>query len=249
MDKVKKFLLNNTLVSNIIFFATIIITLFIWLQFFPDKFFIFAVIIIVETLLYSMFYMEKKNTSAKEIALMASLATLSVVGRVAFFALPQIKPTAAVVFISGLCLGKGPGFLIGLLSMFLSNFFFGHSFHTPFQMLGMALVGFFAGCFSLLNLKHKLKLWQEVSLSFVFTFLIYGLIVDASSILFLYTYQGELAIYTTLAQGVPFNLAHGLSTAIFLFFLSPLLSRQLSRVCRKYGLFMFKDYASKDLLK
>ncbi|GHU81088.1 hypothetical protein FACS1894191_7640 [Clostridia bacterium] len=85
-----------------------------------------------------------------EIVLIASMAAISCVGRVAFYWLPQFKPVTAIVIISGIMLGAGAGGVVGALSAFLSNFFFGQGVWTPYQMLSWAFL-FFAGC-----------LWREI---------------------------------------------------------------------------------------
>ena len=229
-----------SVLAYLLLFVTISLSFYIWLSYFSEQYIFFAILIILEVILFSMIRLEFKDISAKEIALMASLATLSVVSRIMFFAIPQVKPTAAVVFIAGLSLGPGPGFIIGLLSMFLSNFVFGQTLNTPFQMLGMGLVGFIAGLFALRNLKHEFSLWLQAILAFLLVLIVYGLTVDFGTIIFAYKAQGELAIYTTLALGFPFNMAHAVASFIFVLFLSPLLSKQVSHICNKYGLFLVK---------
>ncbi|NCC83877.1 MAG: ECF transporter S component [Clostridia bacterium] len=211
------------------------LTVLLWLALFPDQYFLVAVLLVVEVLALWLLYLEFEKPSPRELALMAALATLGVAGRALFFFVPQVKPTAAIVLISGLALGKAPGFTIGLLTMFLSNFLFGQSISTPFQMLGMGLVGFAAGFFA--KRERPLSLPLVAGLGFGLTFLLYGLLVDSGSALFLYRWQGNIGVWSVYLAGIPFNFVHALSTAAFLFFLSPLLTRQLTRICRKYGLF------------
>ena len=278
-----------------------IVTLLAWLRFFPTQYFLAAVLLIVESILLWLLYLEKQRPQAREIAVMAALATLGIAGRALFYFVPQVKPTAAIVVVAGLALGSAPGFTVGLLTMFLSNFLFGQSINTPFQMFGMALVGFLAGLFSRdrvgrgrvssgrvsrghvgrsrvanrlssrqssdsglgsdlglglgsdsgsqlstqqsSNLSsHKnnpssLPLPVIALLGFVLVFIVYGLVVDTGSVLFLYNWQGQTAVWSVYLAGIPFNLVHAGSTAVFLVFLSPLLTRQLQRISRKYGLF------------
>lgn len=77
-------------------------------------------------------------------------------------------------------------------------------------------------------------------ISFFAVFLLYGFVVDTGSVLFLFRWQGSLAVASTYLAGLPFNLVHAASTAVFIFFLSPLLCPQLSRISRKYGLFKYR---------
>ncbi len=215
--------------------AAIALTFFLWLKYFPEQYYIAVALLLAEAVALWLIYLEKSKPKARELAIMAALSALAVAGRVLFFLLPQIKPTAAIVFLSGLALGKAPGFTIGLLSMFLSNFIFGQSINTPFQMFGMALVGWSGGFFFPEKMLKSRPL--QMLTAFLAVFFLYGIVVDTGSVLFLYRWQKKAAVLTTYLMGIPFNLAHALSSAVFLFFLSPLLLPQMQRICRNYGLF------------
>lgn len=59
--------------------------------------------------------------------------------------LPQFKPVAAIVIISGVAFGGETGFLVGAITAFVSNFFFGQGPWTPWQMFSFGIIGFLAG--------------------------------------------------------------------------------------------------------
>lgn len=231
MERLKKYL---WLPVTLALFATLLG----WLFLFPKQYYLAAALLILEAIGLWLIYLENSRPKAQELAIMAALSALGIAGRALFFLIPQVKPTAAIVFISGLTLGPAPGFTVGLLSMFLSNFIFGQSINTPFQMLGMGLVGFLAGLIAPDRVRRSRKI-QLIS-AFLSVFFVYGLIVDSGSVLFLYRWQGKLAIVSTYLAGIPFNLAHAASTAVFLYFLSPLLCPQLGRISLKYGLFKYR---------
>ena len=216
---------------------TVLITVLLWYFFFPKHYFIVSVLLIIEVLFYSMSYVDRLHLPAKELATISALASLAVLGRVLFMAIPQVKPVAAMVIVSGLCLGKGPGFMVGLLAMFLSNFFFSQSINTPFQMLGMGTVGFIAGFGQKAFENKTLRYWQIYLGSFLAVLILYGFWVDTGSVLFMYQYQKKVAVLTVYLMGLPFNLVHAASTVIFLIPLLPLLSKQILRIRNKYGLF------------
>jgi energy-coupling factor transport system substrate-specific component len=88
---------------------------------------------------------EGRRPRAREIVVIAVLVALAVAGRAAFFMVPQFKPVAALVIISGVALGANTGFLVGVLSGFVSNFVFGQGPWTPFQMIAFGLLGLLAG--------------------------------------------------------------------------------------------------------
>lgn len=224
--------------AGLLLIIALAITLFVWLRFFPEQYYAGAALLLLESIALWLIYLEKSKPRARELALMAALSTLAVAGRVLFFLLPQVKPTAAIVFLSGLVLGRAPGFTIGLLSMFLSNFIFGQSINTPFQMLGMALVGWTGGLFLREKMLRSRRL--QMLIAFVSVLFLYGFVVDTGSVLFLFRWQKKAAVLTTYLAGIPFNLVHALSSAVFMYFLSPLLVPQMQRICRNYGLFDYR---------
>jgi energy-coupling factor transport system substrate-specific component len=84
---------------------------------------------------------ERGRPDARIVALVGTLAAFAALGRIAFAALPNIKPTTDIVLISGYALGGAPGFAVGALAALTSNFFFGQGPWTPWQMAGWAATG------------------------------------------------------------------------------------------------------------
>lgn len=224
--------------KDFLLISSLIALVLLWFFFFPSQYFLAAILIICLVILYGILQLERKKPEANELAITASLSTLAFVSRILFFAFPQVKPTAAIVFVSGITLGKSPGFIIGLLAMFLSNFVFGHGMNTPFQMLGMGLIGFVGGMLQVRFEQQKLKTWHIVLTGFLVTFFVYGVVVDTGSALFFLQHGQRAAMLGIYLAGVPFNLVHAVSTATFLAILHPILSKQISRVKLKYGLFL-----------
>ena len=75
------------------------------------------------------------------LALVATLAALAALGRIAFAPLPNVKPTTDIVLFAGFALGGAPGFAVGAVGALASNLFFGQGPWTPWQMAGWGLVG------------------------------------------------------------------------------------------------------------
>ena len=75
------------------------------------------------------------------IALVATLAALAVVGRLAFAAIPNVKPTTDIVLFAGYALGAVPGFAVGAITALVSNVFLSQGPWTPWQMVGWGAVG------------------------------------------------------------------------------------------------------------
>ena len=217
-------------------FLTVLIIAFVvlWQIFFSNtNYYLVSVLIIIVSMLPFFSSFEKSEHTSKDITLIASLTALAVVSRAVFYLVPQVKPIAAVVGGSGAVLGAKRGYLIGALSMFVSNFIFGQGAWTPFQMVAMASVGL---CFGLVfNYIKPTKISLSV-VGFLSVLILYGLIVDLSSVLYFnsdMTFKGIVAIY---ASGVPFNLVFAGVTALFLYFFGETFIKKIERINIKYGI-------------
>lgn len=178
---------------------------------------------------------EHRAPTARELSLLAVLTALAVVSRAVFYLVPQVKPIAAVVIVTAVCLGPYAGYMTGAMAVLLSNFIFGQGIWTPFQMAALGLVGLVSGL--VLNRKTSSPFKLAIT-GFVLTTVLYGLVVDLSTVLMTVTqwnWQSVLAVY---AAGVPFDLAFGASTAVFLFIFGIPLQKKISRIQNKYGLFI-----------
>ncbi|MGN0115238.1 MAG: ATP-binding cassette domain-containing protein [Acutalibacteraceae bacterium] len=177
---------------------------------------------------------ERSRPPAREIALLGVLTAAAVAARAAFYFLPQIKPVAAIVIITGFALGAGEGFLVGAMSMLLSNIFFGQGPWTPWQMLAMGLVGFAAG------LVGKLKISRNPTAAaifgFVATLVIYGGVVNPSTAILAHQPLKISVFALYYLQGLPMDIIHAASTfAFLLLFVSPFM-KILSRIKLKFAI-------------
>src|SRR5690242_21547461 len=84
---------------------------------------------------------ERSHPSSRVLALVATLAALAALGRIAFAPLPNVKPTTDIVLLSGYVLGGAPGFVVGAVAALASNLFFGQGPWTPWQMVAWGLCG------------------------------------------------------------------------------------------------------------
>lgn len=197
-----------------------------------------AVLVIFSALIPFFAYFEKRKIKTGELVTVAVLTALAVASRCVMMFVPQVKPTCAVVISSAVAFGPNVGFLVGAMSMFLSNFVFGQGMFTPFQMLGMGLVGFLCG---VIFKNEKLKS-SKIAVSLiggVLCFAVYGFIVDSCSVLMLsskLTFESALPFYMS---GISFNLIHGVTTALFLFFINKPMADKLTRLRIKYGIFSY----------
>ena len=84
---------------------------------------------------------ERGRPPARVLALVAALAALAVVGRLAFAAFPNVKPTTDIVLFAGYALGAAPGFAVGAVTAIASNVFLSQGPWTAWQMAGWGAVG------------------------------------------------------------------------------------------------------------
>lgn len=79
----------------------------LWQFLFADSvnYYIVSVVILIASMLPFFVSYEQKKVTARDITLTATLIALAVVSRAAFYLVPQVKPIAAVVIVSAVCLG------------------------------------------------------------------------------------------------------------------------------------------------
>ena len=223
-------------VSAILILLIIPLTILFGVFFLNDrKYYFISLLIIFYTMIPFAMIFEKREPQARELVIIAVLTAIAVAGRGAFFMLPQFKPVVAIVIITGVSLGAESGFLVGAMSGFVSNFFFGQGPWTPWQMFSFGIIGFLGGILfekGIIN-KSKLSLCIYGGLS---TFFIYGPIVDLASLLIFASHFSWKALIATYASGLWFNVIHAAATVFFLYILSQPMLEKLDRIKIKYGL-------------
>jgi energy-coupling factor transport system substrate-specific component len=170
---------------------------------------------------------ERARPSAKVLALVATLAALAALGRVAFAPLPSVKPTTDIVLVAGYVLGGAPGFVVGAVGALASNVFFGQGPFTPWQMVGWGAVGLFGALLARL-FGRDLGRWP-LAAACALAGLAYGVFLDFH-LWVLYAGRHTWAEYLVLGgRGLPFNLAHAGGNVVFCLAFGPLLVRALQR--------------------
>lgn len=195
-----------------------------------------ALLIVMLSILPFFIFFENRKVKTGEIVILSVMVALCVVSRAVLAFLPQVKPTCALVIVSAIAFGPNVGFVIGSLSMFVSNFIFGQGLYTPFQMLGMGLVGFFCGLLFCGSRRKNSRLAVSI-IGGLMCFLVYGLAVDSCSVLTVVTEYTPKAVLSIYASGLLFNLIHGLTTALLLFFICKPMADKFQRLRVKYGIF------------
>lgn len=226
---------KRTLLSILLVALLIPVTIWLGIHMGDRRYFFISLVIITLSMVPFFVSFEGRKPQARELMVLAVLTLIAVAGRAAFFMLPHFKPVSAVVIISGVCFGPEAGFLVGAVSAFISNFFFGQGPWSPWQMFAFGLIGFFAG---LLFVKGKLKATKRslCTYGFLGTFFIYGLIMDTAAVLIAQQPTNWQVFLLYYISGAPINLVHAGSTVFFLAVAGKPMVEKLERIKIKYGL-------------
>src|SRR4051794_41546586 len=100
-----------------------------------------STLVLVLVLLAGFRWYERERPQARVLSLVAALAALAVVGRLAFAAVPNVKPVTDIVLFAGMALGAAPGFAVGAVTALVSNVFLSQGPWTPWQMAAWGGVG------------------------------------------------------------------------------------------------------------
>ena len=175
---------------------------------------------------------ERSRPSARVLALVAALAALAVVGRLAFAAFPNVKPTTDIVLLAGYALGGAPGFAVGAITPVVSNIFMGQGPWTPWQMAAWGGVGIAGAALAQVTRGRELGRWP-LALACAVAGAGFGAVMD--------TYQWTLAAQQDAAtwiavsgSSLPYNLAHVVGNVVFCLLIGPGLLRALSRYRRRF---------------
>lgn len=174
---------------------------------------------------------EREQPPARVLALVAALAALAVVGRLAFAAVPNVKPTTDIVLFAGYALGAVPGFVVGAVTALVSNVFLSQGPWTAWQMVGWGGVG--AGAAGLAWVMRGRELSRvQLAGACALAGLAFGAWMDV--------YQWTLAARQDLdsylavaASSLPYNLAHAVGNVVFCLLIGPVFVRALRRYRRR----------------
>jgi energy-coupling factor transport system substrate-specific component len=170
---------------------------------------------------------ERAHPTTRVIALVATLAALAALGRIAFAPLPNVKPTTDIVLISGYVLGGAPGFAVGAVAALASNLFFGQGPWTPWQMAAWGGVGL-AGA-GLARVAGRELGRIPLAAACAVASLGFGAVMNLHLWV---TYSGDhtlAKLVAVFATSLPFDLAHVVGSILFCLAFGPALVRALSR--------------------
>lgn len=232
----KRRLSKRTLLAAAVILLAIPLTIYIGVYFLGDrKYYFISLLILLETMLPFFLIFEGRKPQARELVVIAVLCALGVGGRAAFFMLPEFKPVLAIVIISGVAFGGETGFLVGAMTMLVSNIMFSQGTWTPWQMFATGIIGFLAGVLFRKGLLRRNKLSLSV-FGGIAALVIYGGIMNPASAVMWQSRINWQIILSYYITGFPVDLIHAAATAIFLWFISQPVLEKLDRIKVKYGL-------------
>ncbi len=188
-------------------------------------------LILGAVLLTGFVWYERSRPPSQIVALVAALSALAIAGRVAFAAFPNLKPTTDIVIFAGYALGGAPGFAVGALAAFVSNFWFGQGPWTPWQMAGWGLCGVLGAALAL-GFRNAGRL--SLAATCGFAAIAYGALLNFS---LMATYGGDLSwrqfgVYE--ARAIPFEIAHLTGNVVLALVAGPAMVRMLARFRQRF---------------
>ena len=251
-EREKKELSKRTKVSLFLLLVMIPLTVLIGMYFFRNAhygadqnilqkifgsriYYFLSLVIMIYAMIPFFMVFEGRKPQARELVILATMVALNCAGRAAFFMVPDFKPIYAVTIISGIAFGGESGFLVGSMTILVSNFIFGQGPWTPWQMFALGFIGFLSGIFYQTGLLSTKRLPLSIY-GFLMAFLVYGGIMNPAAVFMSIGEPNWKSILAYYISGMPVDLVKGLSTFLFLWFGSQPLLEKLQRIKVKYGL-------------
>lgn len=226
---------RKNILTALIFLIAIPAVIISGVVFFREKSYAWLSLCIAVFSCVPLFYcFERKESSAKEITVLAVMIAISVAGRFVFAWLPGFKPVTAITVIAAIWLGKEAGFVVGSLSAVVSNFYFGQGPWTPFQMFAWGLIGFIAGILANPLKKNKILLCIFGALAGI----LFSLTMDIWSVIWFDSGFNLSRYIAIITASLPSTVEYSVSNVIFLLLLAKPIGEKLERIKKKYGLFI-----------
>ena len=225
---------KSNVATLIVFLALIPLTLFLGDKLTGKGYYITGVLIIAELSVPFFMMFEKRKPQARELVILAVMIALAVIGRVAI-PIPHFKAAFAIIMLTGIAFGPEAGFIVGALTAFASNFFYGQGAYMPWQMMAYGAGGMLAG-FVFIKDKIPKKPWIMAIVGFFAVVLWIGPLLDSSHVFIMMPEISFTTISASLASGFPVNVSQGICTALMMFVFGRPLLEKLDRVKVKYGM-------------
>ena len=237
VPKELRHLSRRTVAAAVMILAAIPVTLFFGIYYLGDRSYgAISIAVLLECMLPFFLVFEGRRPMARELVVIAVLCAIGVAGRAVFFMLPQFKPVMAIVIISGVAFGGETGFMVGAVTMLVSNLLAGQGPWTPWQMFAMGIIGFIAGVLFRYGILRRTR-GSLAIFGALAAIVVYGGIMNPASVLIWspasISWKTVLASYVS---GLPMDLIHAAATVFFLLAAAEPMLEKLDRIKLKYGL-------------
>lgn len=233
----KRNLTKRTRAATVMILLCIPLTIFAGVVYLGDQHYnLPAMLVLLECMTPFVLIFEGRKPKARELVTISVLCAIAVASRSAFFMLPQFKPVLALTIIAGVAFGGETGFLVGAMTMLVSNILFSQGPWTPWQMFSMGIIGFFAGILFRKGLLRRNR--ESLAVFGGFTaILIYGGIMNfASAVMYNSESLNMSLLFAYYISGFPMDLIHAFVTVVVLLLISEPMLEKLDRIKIKYGL-------------
>ncbi len=235
--KEKRSLSKRTIAASVTILLFIPLTIFAGIFYLDDRQYnIVALLVLLECMLPFVLIFEGRKPKARELVTIAVLCAIGIAGRSLFFMLPQFKPVLALTIIAGVAFGGEAGFLVGAVTMLLSNMLFSQGPWTPWQMFSMGIIGFLAGVLFKKGWLRRSRASLAVFGAFT-AVIIYGGIMNPAAAFMVSSQSVTLKMLAAYyISGLPMDLVHGFGTALFIMLAAEPMLEKMDRIKVKYGL-------------
>lgn len=227
---------KRTVIATVLILLLIPLTLFLGVTYLGSRrYYVTSLLIMAECMLPFFLIFEGRKPQPRELVLIAVLVALNVAGRAAFFMLPEFKPVVAMTILAGVAFGGETGFLVGAMTMLVSNMMFSQGPWTPWQMFAMGIIGWLAGVLYRKGVLRRGKLSLCV-FGVLCATVVYGGIMNPASAL-MWTQELNWSILLSYyLTGIPLDLVRAVATFFFLWLAAEPMLEKLDRIKIKYGL-------------
>ena len=228
---------KRTLVATVLILLCIPLTIFAGVVYLGNRNYnVTALLVLIECMVPFFLVFESRKPKARELVTIAVLCAIGVAGRSAFFMLPQFKPVLALVIIAGVAFGGETGFLVGAVTMMVSNVLFSQGPWMPWQMFSMGIIGFLAGILFRKGLLRRSRGSLATFGAFAAVIIYGGIMNPAAALMYSSQSINWEVILAYYVSGLPMDLVHAAATVIFLLIAAEPMLEKLDRIKTKYGL-------------
>ena len=170
--------------------------------------------------------MKDKALATRKLTYLALITAATIVGRTLFQSLPNIQPVTDIILFVTLYFGIQEGFLVGLLTILITNLYMGMGVWTVFQILSYGAVVLVT---YILRRVLRNRFYLQVLHSILMGFL-YGFVISLFYVLSFMGLEKFLAYYLA---GISFDFFHGVGNGVLYIILIPILTRLTDKYFNK----------------